>query len=226
MPLLPGARRGALAASGFDGISALMTTPHNTLAAALEGEDGSGLAPVRSRMEKLLAARSSIGGLPPIPPTLRGWIGSLLVALVRRSLFWLLPQLDEYHNATIEVLSAQGQALEDISVQQQRLLACALEARDAAERAADRIRGEALEYRKLLVELRRLTNQIHSRTEALNQAAHMCHPAETQVAESLFDGQATLATSARNEAAVWFESLRCRAESQENCSMSSPEGSN
>ncbi len=71
--------------------------------------DGSG------RIEALFRARAGIGAAPPEPSTLRGRVGGVAVAVVRRALFWLLLQFDRFHGAVIETFEDQQQALEDLN---------------------------------------------------------------------------------------------------------------
>jgi O-antigen chain-terminating methyltransferase len=46
-----------------------------------------------------IAGELSIGRMPSSPPTIRGRLGRLLVAFVRRSLFWLIPQIESFQRA-------------------------------------------------------------------------------------------------------------------------------
>jgi hypothetical protein len=56
-----------------------------------------------------------IGALPPVPPTLRGRIGALMVAAVQRALFFVLPDLRENQLKIAETLDYQAHALREIT---------------------------------------------------------------------------------------------------------------
>lgn len=66
-------------------------------------------------IEALFRTRAGIGGAPPQPPTLRGRAGGAAVTVVRRALFWLLPQLDRFHGAVIQTFEDQQQLIEDLN---------------------------------------------------------------------------------------------------------------
>jgi hypothetical protein len=51
-----------------------------------------------------------IAKIPPSPPTLRGWIGAVLVKAVRRSLFWYTTQLLDFHSALVDGFQLQAKA--------------------------------------------------------------------------------------------------------------------
>ena len=61
-----------------------------------------------------------IGDMPPSPPTLRGWIGAVLVSAVRRALFWLISRLREAQRAHAEVLLEQTGKLRDLAGELQK----------------------------------------------------------------------------------------------------------
>jgi hypothetical protein len=75
-------------------------------------------APVVNRAPELVAVArlmmAAIGDLPPEPSTLRGRGGRILVALVRRALFWYTPQITRAMAALTDVLVEQGHANEAI----------------------------------------------------------------------------------------------------------------
>ena len=52
----------------------------------------------------LESASSQIGEQPPEPPTFRGRIGSFIVKLVRRALFWYTPQILQFQVASARVI--------------------------------------------------------------------------------------------------------------------------
>ena len=61
-----------------------------------------------------------VGDMPASPPTLRGWIGAILVSAVRRALFWLIPRLREAQRAHAEVLLEQTDKLRDLAAELQK----------------------------------------------------------------------------------------------------------
>jgi len=71
---------------------------------------------VRVRMAEGLA-----GGLPPQPPTLRGFLGGLVVRLVRRALFWYTPRILKFQNVVTRAVEDQSSAIEDL-IRSQRAL--------------------------------------------------------------------------------------------------------
>ena len=72
------------------------------------------LLPELSRLEGLVESvrlgATQVGSMPPVPPTLRGRIGVGLVAMVRRALFWLTPQLHAFHLKVAAALNEQANA--------------------------------------------------------------------------------------------------------------------
>lgn len=79
---------------------------------------------------EVYSALSQVGGMPFQPPTPRGRLGAALVFLVRRLLFWFIPQLDRFHAAIVRTLEAQAEAIEQLA---------------AANRQLDQAIGRALE---------------------------------------------------------------------------------
>jgi len=79
-----------------------------TLAMALKDLD--------ARLQELRRSVQSVGAMPPLPPTVRGRVGAILVGLVRRSLFWLIPALRSSHAGMLGALEAQYRALVEITV--------------------------------------------------------------------------------------------------------------
>jgi hypothetical protein len=65
-------------------------------------------------LEHLYRARAAVGLMPPAPATRRGRWGGVLVRLVRRSLFWLLPQLEAFHSAMIQFAESQTALMEEL----------------------------------------------------------------------------------------------------------------
>lgn len=59
---------------------------------------------LRSFAHKLHERWSAVGQPPPQPPTLRGRVGTILVGLLRRALFWYTPAITEFHLLTAEAV--------------------------------------------------------------------------------------------------------------------------
>jgi hypothetical protein len=76
---------------------------------------------LEDRLGLLLQYRATIGNLPPLPATFRGRLGMRFVWMVRRSLFWLLPQLDRFHGCSIELANEQLSALDGLAADYERL---------------------------------------------------------------------------------------------------------
>jgi hypothetical protein len=75
---------------------------------------------LRARMGSLRAGVAHIGGMPPAPPTLRGKLGALAVGIMRRSLFWLIPNLQATQEQLIAAIDDQTTALEEVVTALQR----------------------------------------------------------------------------------------------------------
>src|SRR6188472_2322418 len=58
---------------------------------------------------------SRIGELPDEPPTIRGRVGSFLVKVVRRALFWYTPQIVRFHVVVVHSFKALLAALETVA---------------------------------------------------------------------------------------------------------------
>jgi hypothetical protein len=76
------------------------------------------LLPELRRLETLVESvrhgATQIGSMPPVPQTLRGRIGAVMVALVQRSLFWLMPQFHAFHLKVAAALDEQASATQAI----------------------------------------------------------------------------------------------------------------
>src|SRR5579859_3672851 len=59
----------------------------------------------------LASASSQIGEQPPEPPTFRGRIGSSIVKLVLRALFWYTPQIQQFQIASARLIDELVAAL-------------------------------------------------------------------------------------------------------------------
>ena len=62
-----------------------------------------------------IAGELSIGRMPSSPPTIRGRLGRLLVAFVRRSLFWLIPQIESFQRAVAAATKEEITALRTLA---------------------------------------------------------------------------------------------------------------
>lgn len=58
---------------------------------------------LRSALAALHASYALVGQTPPEPPTLRGRLGSRLVKLVQRLLFWYTPQIVHFQLSLIHI---------------------------------------------------------------------------------------------------------------------------
>jgi hypothetical protein len=65
-------------------------------------------------LQRMYRTRALIGTMPPAPGTARGRAGGLLVQFVRRALFWLFPQLDGFHGATVAFAECQMALMEEM----------------------------------------------------------------------------------------------------------------
>ena len=99
------------------------TCPDGTLEAVPQAQtehqpddptDDLDLSPLDRALERLYRTRALVGVMPPAPATRRGRAGATLVRVVRRSLFWLLPQVDAFHGAMIEFAEIQATLMEQI----------------------------------------------------------------------------------------------------------------
>jgi hypothetical protein len=69
-------------------------------------------AALRSALSALQASYALVGQLPPEPPTFRGRMGTRLVKLVQRMLFWYTPQIVHFQYSALRALEEQGKILE------------------------------------------------------------------------------------------------------------------
>ena len=70
---------------------------------------------LESQIRELHAEVERIGAIPPSPHTSRGRIGSVLVRVIRRSLFWLIPTIQASHIKFIAALEENRQALVELT---------------------------------------------------------------------------------------------------------------
>ncbi len=107
------------------------------------------------RTEALSRADVQIGAMPPQPPSLRARVGAVLVAIVRRALFWYTAQIQAFQTRVAEAAAEQTRVLARLSGQQQEqatLLAKALARIEELERHT---REEQENIRALFSELSR-----------------------------------------------------------------------
>jgi hypothetical protein len=89
--------------------------------------------------------KAQVGKMPASPPTLRGRCGALFVGAMRRSLFWLIQQLDDFDSQIVEAYDRQLVVLKDLASAHDRLaqqvaklnrgLSAEMAAREEAERS-------------------------------------------------------------------------------------------
>jgi len=65
------------------------------------------LTAFESAVHSLDASKSLAGELPAQPPSFRGWLGGVLVKIVRRMLFWYTPQIREFQAGAVAAFHAQ-----------------------------------------------------------------------------------------------------------------------
>ena len=87
-----------------------------TVSASLVPNEGADWIRLEEAVRGLRTASSQMGGLPPVPPTLRGRVGAFLIKIVQRALFWYTAQVLEFQIATTrvidEVIAATKMAIE------------------------------------------------------------------------------------------------------------------
>jgi hypothetical protein len=74
----------------------------------------SGVQRLKASTALLRSSVSRIGQPPPAPPTLRGRIGLLIVQLLRRALFWLIPSIQTSQNQIVDALEQHLAATDQI----------------------------------------------------------------------------------------------------------------
>jgi SAM-dependent methyltransferase len=76
---------------------------------------------LRSLVAQVQAAAGHVGTLPPQPPTLRAKLGSALVRLVQRMLFWYSPQIVAFQKPAAQLLTLQAEQLQRLAEETARL---------------------------------------------------------------------------------------------------------
>ena len=76
---------------------------------------------------------ASLGEMPPRPPTARGWLGALLVSLIRRAMSWYIAQNNDLQRQQLKLLDSMLSALKNIVIvnQQTWMLLQNIQDRDA-----------------------------------------------------------------------------------------------
>jgi hypothetical protein len=121
-------------------------------------------------LQRLYHARALIGCMPPAPATTRARVGGLAVGLVRRALFWLWPQLDLFHAATIDFAENQLALMEELREHLIDIDHELEQARRDHTRLEIRATGDGVEPEgKLWLEL----VNCQSRIEAVRQGLHL-----------------------------------------------------
>ncbi len=69
---------------------------------------------LQARSTSLQASVAQLCNMPPQPPTLRGRVGALVIRIMRRSLFWLISDLQTVLEQLAGAVEDQAQALEDL----------------------------------------------------------------------------------------------------------------
>src|SRR5579863_9292024 len=110
------------------------------------------LAKSREMMRRVAGGDLLIGSMPPRPPTLRGWVGAVLVHIMRRPLAWLTLQMREFQLAAAKQIDAQADALEKYN----RLNI--MERLPELERSMDGVRQEFSRLRRTEERLERLSD--------------------------------------------------------------------
>jgi len=72
-------------------------------------------ARLRKNLGELESAVRRIGRIPEGPATLRGRVGGVLVRLIHRALFWLIPSLRQAHQQTYEALRLQAALCDEMA---------------------------------------------------------------------------------------------------------------
>ena len=73
------------------------------------------LSRLDAHLQDLRRSAPVVGAVPATPRTLRGRMGAVMVALVRRALFWFIPPLESSQAAMLGALEAQYRALIEIA---------------------------------------------------------------------------------------------------------------
>ena len=92
-----------------------------------------GFIRLENLVESVRLGATQVGTLPSVPNTLRGRIGSILVAVVHRCLFWYTPQLHAYHLKLAAALEEQAMATQALLEELRQLRAQITELKSTGE---------------------------------------------------------------------------------------------
>jgi hypothetical protein len=81
---------------------------------AISNELLSRVSRLNARVGTLRANVTRIGEMPPQPPTLRGKVGALLVRLMQRALFWLIPSLQAIEDQVAQAFEDQAKVNQEL----------------------------------------------------------------------------------------------------------------
>jgi hypothetical protein len=80
------------------------------------------VAQFREALPRLRGEISQVGVVPPTPPSLRGRIGRVVIHLIQKALFWLIPPLNSAHRELVAALEQQARANDEILALLERTL--------------------------------------------------------------------------------------------------------
>ena len=148
------------------------------LSAALEPPE---LTALEAAVQSLDASKSLAGELPPQPRSMRGWLGGLLVKLVRRMLFWYTPQIREFQAGAVNAFNAQLGLLRTLAIGNQQNAGMLLDVQRGVEKLEQALRPETLARERLS---ERLEAERADR-EAVEQALSALARASEQLSQRL-----------------------------------------
>jgi hypothetical protein len=82
---------------------------------------------LESFVESVRLGATQVGSMPPMPSTIRGWLGARLVAIVRRILFWYTPQLHDFNLKVATALTEEAKVTQMLLDELQELHAAVAE---------------------------------------------------------------------------------------------------
>ena len=100
------------------------------------------LSALESAVRSLDAAKSLAGEMPPQPPSLRGWLGGVLVRIVRRMLFWYTPQIHQFQAGVVAAFNTQLDVLRTLSAGDQQNAGLLLDVQQGVEKLEQALRPE------------------------------------------------------------------------------------
>lgn len=134
---------------------------------------GHRIASIRRILQELPGEACRIGDMPPRPPTLRGKAGYVLVWIMRRALFWLIPSIQRFELKMIDVIDQQALVMEDILGSMLELSRQLADVRGKTGGAENDIAGAAQKLKELRASFTRLEKtlqaEVRLQQEILNQ---------------------------------------------------------